>query len=88
LAGKSWNGLWGDILSSDFPDGNGLLGMDIDAASGTSIHNVEEGIEWWATQSMPLMIDPLLDLDKTASTPLPPNIPVSDSTIVSYGMVS
>jgi hypothetical protein len=62
--------------------------MDVDAASGTSIHNVEEGIEWWATQSMPLMIDLLLDSDETPSTTLPSDISVGDRAVVSYGMVS
>jgi hypothetical protein len=86
LAEKPWDRMWGDILSSDFPNGNDVLQMDIDGASGTSTHIVEEGIEWWATHSMP-SIDPLLDSQVTPPEGVSTDGPVNESTIICYGMV-
>ncbi|KAE9374274.1 hypothetical protein N431DRAFT_213326 [Stipitochalara longipes BDJ] len=61
--------------------------MENGEASGTSIHNVEEGIEWWANHEMPSIIDPLLDSPDAASDPVPPDIPANDNTIICYGML-
>jgi hypothetical protein len=65
-----------------------MLQMDIERDSGTSIHNVEEGIECWATQSMPLMIDPSFDSQESSPAVLPPAAPASDIAVICYGMVS
>ena len=86
LAEKSWGGLWGEILNSDFPNGNELLQMENEDANGTSIHNVEEGIEFWANHEMPSMIDPLLDSQDSGSDPAPEEVPANN--LICYGMVS
>ena len=62
--------------------------MRINGASGTSIHNVEEGIESWATQAMPLTSDPSSDLQGTSLESLLLDSPVRDPTCLCYGMVS
>ena len=60
----------------------------MDRASSTSIHNVEEGIESWATQSMPLTSDPSSDSQATPLESLPLDSPVKYPTALCYGMVS
>lgn len=87
MAERSWGGLWGDILSADFPIGNELLQLENEVINGLSIRNVEEGIEWWANHELPSMIDPSLDSQDATSDPVLPDVPVDDNTIVCYGMV-
>lgn len=65
-----------------------MFQMELEGPSGAVIHNVEENIEWWATQSMPAAIDPLLDLQETLPGPMPSDFTVSEPTLVCYGMVS
>jgi hypothetical protein len=84
LAEKPWDKVWGDILDSNFPNGNNAFQMDIDEASATSIHNVEEGIEWWAAHSMP----PLLDSQATQPEAVPTDLLVNEPGLICYGMVS
>lgn len=88
LEETSWNNLWGGIISTDFPNGGDALQINIDQDSGLSIHNVEENIECWATQTMPLMIDPSLDSQESSQQASPPDVPVGDTALVCYGMVS
>ena len=87
LAEKSWGGLWGDVLGADFANSNELLQLENEEVSGSSIHNVEEGIEWWANHELPSMIDPSLDSQDAPSDPVLPDVPADDNTIVCYGMV-
>jgi hypothetical protein len=88
LEETSWNNLWGGIISTDFPNGSDALQINIDEDSGVSIHNVEENIECWATQTMPLMIDPSFDSQESFQQAIPPVIPMGDTAAVCYGMVS
>jgi hypothetical protein len=88
LAERSWDVLFRDILSSDFPDGNDVFRMESEGPGGVAIHNVEEGIEWWAMQSMPAVIDPLLDSQESIVEPIPSDFTVDGPIIVCYGMVS
>jgi hypothetical protein len=60
----------------------------MDKASSTSIHNVEEGIESWATQSMPLTSNPPSDPQGTPLESLPLDSPFKYPTALCYGMVS
>jgi hypothetical protein len=60
----------------------------MDGASGTSIHNVEEGIESWVTQSMPLASDMSSDSQGTPLQSLLLDSPVKYPTALCYGMVS
>jgi hypothetical protein len=60
----------------------------MDRASSTSIHNVEEGIESWATQSMPLTSNPPSDPQGTPLESLPLDSPFKYPTALCYGMVS
>ena len=60
----------------------------MDGASGTSIHNVEEGIESWAMQAMPLTSDPSSDSQGTPLETLLFDSPIRDPTCLCYGMVS
>ncbi|KAG0649190.1 ATP-dependent helicase GTA, partial [Hyphodiscus hymeniophilus] len=87
LIETSWDGLWSSILSSDFLDVNGMLGVEMDGAIGTSIHNVEEGIESWATEAMPLTGDLSYDSQATPSESFPPDSITRDPAYLCYGMI-
>ena len=72
----------------DVPDNNDMFEMGIYEASGTSIHNVEEDIESWAMQSMPLMSDLSSDSQRTPLVSLPLDSSGMYHTTLCYGMVS
>lgn len=61
--------------------------MGTEETNSTSMHNVEEGIESWATQLMPLMNDPLSNSHGAQIQSLPSNASVEHSADVCYGMV-
>lgn len=60
----------------------------MDGARGASIHNVEEDIESWATQAMPLTSDISFDSQGVPLESLPLDSRVRDPTFLCYGMVS
>lgn len=87
LAEKTWDGLWGDILSSDVPN-NDILHADDDEDIGTSMHMVEEDIEQWAMQYLPPVIEAPSDLQNPLLEPLKSTSAGSSTNQLCYGMVS
>jgi len=62
--------------------------FEMNVASDTSVRNVEEDIESWATQSMPLTRELVSDTQETSSESLLLDPPVRCHTSICYGMVS
>ena len=85
LAEKTWDALWGDILSSDIS--NDVLLVENYEGLDTSIHAVEEDIEQWVLQSMPLVIEAPSDLQKPPSETMKLTSVESSTTQLCYGMV-
>ncbi len=65
-----------------------MLEVEINQARSTPIHNVEEDIESWAMQAMPLTREPVSDSQGTRLEPLPLDYSNRDSVDLCYGMVS
>jgi hypothetical protein len=53
FAERSWDGLWGELLSPELRTSDSLPQLTGDITSDAAFDNIEEGIESWAAQSLP-----------------------------------
>jgi hypothetical protein len=88
FADRSWDGLWNELLCRDLGIGDPLAQFDGDKGSNDTLAIIEEGIESWAAQSLPMLYDPPLETLPVSIPALPDVSLPENGTQVCYGMVS
>lgn len=84
----SWDELWGEILSPDFRTSDISLLLNDDEANGATHFNIEEDIESWATQALPLTHDQFLHTQTISVEKTPAVSTLGTLAPLCYGMVS